>query len=74
MLRPTSEDAVIRRRMIDIVLSIRPLPASVRPSDDFLSETRRMLLGQSRPASLLLYRRQRTLARLEAFTKKKAAY
>ena len=73
MMRPNSEDAMIRQRMIDIVLSIRPLPASVRPSDDFLSDTRRMLLAQSRPASLLLYRRRRTLARREAPTKKKRA-
>jgi hypothetical protein len=69
MTRPNSDEAIIRQRMIDIVLSIRPLPASLRPSDQFVQQTRRMLLGQDRPASLLLHRRQRTLARLEDFTK-----
>lgn len=72
-MRPTAEDAMIRQRMIDIVLSIRPMPPSVRPSEEFVHETRDMLLGRVRPISLSARRRERLLARLEDFTKKKRA-
>jgi hypothetical protein len=73
MLRPTPEEAIIRQRMIDIVLSIRPMPLGIRPSDKFIRDTRAMLLGKSSNPSLIAYRRERTLARLEDFTKRRRA-
>jgi hypothetical protein len=64
-MKHTAEEAMIRQRTIDIVLSIRPLRSSIRPSDTFIRDTRKLLLGVSTPVSLTSRKRQRALARLE---------
>jgi hypothetical protein len=70
-MKDTAEEAMIRQRTIDIVLSIRPLRSSIRPSEAFIRDTRKLLLGKSTPVSLTSRRRQRALARLEGYAKTK---